>query len=111
MDKGPLHAKLAHIEAETEKVTQTRVGLTETVGEQECARYYSIYILVQLFYKSLKIGLFYLPCQHFLYLYLLSFQPLLRIHPKIPHLCSSLCLNDTFLLGFEISAILLIFQT
>lgn len=36
MDKGALHAKLAHIEAETDKVTWGRVSLTVKGGEQEC---------------------------------------------------------------------------
>lgn len=35
MDEGALHAKLAHIEAETDKVTWGRVSLTVKEGEQE----------------------------------------------------------------------------
>lgn len=35
MDKGALHAKLAHIEAETDKVTQSRVALTERESERQ----------------------------------------------------------------------------
>lgn len=46
VDKGALHAELAHIEAETDKVTQSGVALTERESQQECTRYYSIYLLL-----------------------------------------------------------------
>lgn len=36
MDKGALHVKLAHIETETDKVTQSRVALTERERESTC---------------------------------------------------------------------------
>lgn len=34
MDKGPLHAEKAHVETKTDKVTQSRVALTE--NESTC---------------------------------------------------------------------------
>ncbi|KAK5598878.1 hypothetical protein CRENBAI_002662 [Crenichthys baileyi] len=37
LDKGALHGKLAHTEAETDEVTQSRVALTEREGEQQSA--------------------------------------------------------------------------
>lgn len=75
LDKRALHGKLAHTEADADKVTQSRVALTEMEIEQECLFVITVFTFplssVTSFFKSLWI---YKICKHIKYQHLCDFS-------------------------------------